>query len=83
MAKPRIYEGTWEELAAHADEFRAYPKLQVIVPPPPDDNGSRYQADLTPEQRIRMLDALADMNRDLPGLPDEAFDRLRLYEDVP
>jgi hypothetical protein len=30
-----------------------------------------------------MLDALAEMNRDLPGLPDEAFDREKLYEDVP
>jgi len=83
VAKPKIYEGTWEELTAHADEFRSYPKLQVIVPPAQDDNGSRYRADLTPEQRIQMLDALVDMNRNLPGLPDEAFDRVTLYEDVP
>jgi hypothetical protein len=28
-----------------------------------------------------MLDTLAEMNRDLPGLPDEAFDRESLYEE--
>jgi hypothetical protein len=33
MAQPRVIEGTWDELAAHAEELRAYPKLTLIVPP--------------------------------------------------
>ena len=82
MPTPGVYEGTWEELAVHAAEFRAYPKLQLIVPLPQEGNDSRYREDLTPEERIQMLDALAEMNRDLPGLPDEAFDRVKLNEDV-
>jgi hypothetical protein len=83
-AKPVVYEGTWEELAAHAEEFRTYPKLRLIVPPPQEaETSSRYRADLTPQERIRMLDDLAEMNRNLPGLPEEAFDREKLYEDVP
>ena len=34
MARAKIFEGTWEELTAHADEFRMVPKLTLIVPEP-------------------------------------------------
>jgi len=81
MVKPIVYEGTWRELAAHAVELDPHKKLQLIVLP--QDDESHYRADLTPEERIQMLDALAEMNRNLPGLPDDAFDREKLYEDVP
>jgi len=36
---------------------------------------------LTPEEIIRGLDELAEMNRDLPLLPPEAFERENIYED--
>jgi hypothetical protein len=81
MATAKIFEGTWEELTAHADEFRRYPKLTLIVPEPSVQATSRYRADLTPEERIRMLDALAERNRHIPALPEEAFDRESLYAD--
>jgi hypothetical protein len=32
MAQPKVYEGTWEELSTHAEEFRNVPKLTLIVP---------------------------------------------------
>ena len=32
MSQSRVYEGTWEELSTHAEEFRDYPKLTLIVP---------------------------------------------------
>src|SRR5438270_9764657 len=32
MAQPKMYEGTWEELAAHAEELRRYPKLRLVIP---------------------------------------------------
>ena len=35
----------------------------------------------TPEEFARALRELADMNKDLPALPDEAFDRESIYED--
>ena len=81
MAQAKIFEGTWEDLIAHADEFRMYPKLTLIVPEPSSQPASRYRADLTPEERIRMLDALAERNRRIPALPEEAFDRESLYAD--
>ena len=38
---------------------------------------------LTPQEVIRGLDALAEMNRGLPVLPPEAFERESLYRDLP
>ncbi len=81
MAQAKIFEGTWEELTAHANEFRGYPKLTLIAPEPSAQAANHYQAEITPEQRIRMLDALAERNRNLPALPEEAFDRENLYAD--
>jgi hypothetical protein len=34
---------------------------------------------LTAEERIKAMDALAERNRGLPVLPDEAFDRDNIY----
>ncbi len=81
MAQAKIYEGTWEELEAHADEFRTHPKLTLIVPESGTQATSRYRADLTPAERIQQMDAFAETNRGLPTLPDEAFDRENLYGD--
>lgn len=80
MALPRIIQGTWEELKAHEDEFRNLPNLTLIVPPG-EEHRDRYRADLTPEERIRMLDSLAKRNRRRPTLPASAFDRESLYAD--
>ena len=81
MAQAKIFEGTWEELSIHADEFRRYPKLTVIAQEPETHSVSHYRADLTPEERIRLMDAFAKQNRGLPHLPDEAFDRENLYRE--
>lgn len=35
----------------------------------------------TPEERARALDEIAEMNRDLPALPAEAYRRENLYEE--
>ena len=60
MAQAKIFEGTWEELLGRADEFRAVPKLTLIVPEAEASVTSRYRSDLTPAERIRRLDALAE-----------------------
>jgi hypothetical protein len=36
---------------------------------------------LTAEDRIKAMDAIAEQNRGLPMLPEEAFDRENIYED--
>jgi hypothetical protein len=37
--------------------------------------------ELSPEERIKAMDAFAEKNRGLPHLPDEAFDRENLYDE--
>ena len=37
MAHSKVYEGTWEELSTHAEEFRHLPKLTLIVPAPAEN----------------------------------------------
>jgi hypothetical protein len=81
MAQSRVYEGTWAELADHADEFKEIPGLRLIVPRSESGSTGRYRDDLTPDQRIELLDALAERNRDIPALPNSAFDREALYAD--
>ena len=81
MTQAKIFEGTWEELAVHADEFRTASKLTLIVLEQDVPCTSRYRADLSPKERIQMLDALAERNRHIPALPAEAFDRESLYAD--
>lgn len=81
MAQAKIFEGTWEELLVRADEFRRFPKLTLLIPQPDRLVTSQYRADLTAEERIRMLDALAERNRHVPALPAEAFERESLYAD--
>jgi len=81
MAQSKIYEGTWAELSTHADEFKEISGLKLIVPQEESRSPGRYRADLTPADRIRLLDALAERNRHIPPLPDAAFERDSLYAD--
>jgi hypothetical protein len=82
MAQARIYEGTWEEISAHAAELRSYPKLTLIAREEAGaQSATRYRPGLSPEERIRQMDAFAESNRGLPTLPDEAFNRESLYGD--
>lgn len=79
---PRVLQGTWEEIAAHADELRRQQRLFLIVPAeedPPATGGVR--PGLSPQERIARLNALAEQNRDLPVLPPEAFERESLYDE--
>ncbi|MCW3055788.1 MAG: hypothetical protein JWN14_4958 [Chthonomonadales bacterium] len=32
MAKRKVYEGTWAEISAHAEELQRYTKLTLIIP---------------------------------------------------
>ena len=78
-----VLEGTWEEIARHAEEL-AGRRLRVTVlkeapTAPADPNHSFFTS--SPEERERTLDEHACRFKDLPGLPHEAFDRETLYDD--
>ncbi len=81
MSQSRIFEGTWAELSAHSDEFKDIAGLTLIVPQSESQPSNRFRPDLSPQDRIRMLDALAERNRHIPALPDAAFERESLYAD--
>jgi hypothetical protein len=84
MLNPKVFEGTWDELASHADELRRYPKLTLTVSTSIQPaQVIRYRADLKPEERIKAMDALAENNKRLPYVTDEAFDRENLYDERP
>ncbi len=54
MAKRKVYEGTWEELATHADELRGCSKLTLIVS---DEADARND---TADTSINLAEALKD-----------------------
>jgi hypothetical protein len=82
MKSPTVLEGTWEEINRdHAAELTGRHVRLIVIP---DDKGSEQEDNFfraTPEERSAALDALAEMNRGLPILPPEAFDRENLYEE--
>ena len=78
MAQAQIYTGSWEELSVYAAAFHGRKDLTLIVP---DSSPAEKKQEMTPEEKIRALDALAEKNRHYPALPSEAFDRENLYEE--
>ena len=67
--KTSVIEGTWDELATHAEELRRYPKLTLIVPDVEETAHPVNQG---------MLDALreiAERQRDRPTTSPENTDR--------
>jgi hypothetical protein len=83
MTQAQVIEGTWEEIKRKTDELArqfAGKRLKLILLTEESDKilGAH---DTTPEEKIRVLDVLAEKNRDLPILPPEAFERESLYDD--
>ncbi len=87
MARPRTYENTFE-YEGTAQELERYlqqqePEQRFRLTRVADQHsikGVKYPS-LSVEERIKMMDALAEQNRDLPILPPEAFDREKLQEE--
>lgn len=73
-----VLETHWrgEGLTAEESTRRSFADLRAALA---EAAHSRYRADMTPEERVRALDAIAEMNRGVPPLPSEAFDRENLY----
>jgi len=83
MTRARVIEGTWEEIKRQTDELaRRFPGKRlklILLTEEAEPLPAAHEA--TPEEKIRLLDALAEKNRELPVLPPEAFERESLYED--
>jgi hypothetical protein len=83
MTRAQVIEGTWEEIREQTDKLArqfAGKHLKLILLTE-DSEQMPVAYDATPEEKIRVLDVLAEKNRDLPVLPPEAFERESLYQD--
>ena len=84
MEQPQIYTGSWEELNAHAADFRGRRNLTLIVPA--EEAGTAetkepFYLTATPEEFQKAFDALSQRHENSPILPPEAFDRENLYDE--
>ncbi len=81
MAQAKIFEGTWDQLTAISEEFPSGAKLTLTVLTQPAFESGREQNDLSPQEKIRLLDELAVKNRCIPALPKTTYERENLYSD--
>lgn len=80
MAQSQVIEGTPQEIADHLKRFSGNARLRLIIPPESEEGVAPPNLHhATPEERARALDEIAEMNRDLPALPDEACRRENLH----
>src|SRR4030095_14180062 len=68
MTHPEVFEGTWEELAAHAEAFKGR-KLRLIVLPVAAETTTRGTAGLRLREAAARLFAEADCIERAPGTP--------------
>ena len=68
MAHPEVFEGTWEELAAHAETFKGR-KLRLIVLPVAAETTARGTDELRLREAAARLCAEADDIERAPGTP--------------
>ncbi len=81
MPQAKIFEGTWQELTSHAEEFQDFPTLSLYVSIENTTPLTSNDTILSPQQRIKILDELADRNRHIPAPTAEAYNRENLYSD--
>jgi hypothetical protein len=68
MAHPEVFEGTWEELAAHAEAFKGR-KLRLIVLPVAAETPACGTDELRLREAAAWLLAEADGTERAPGTP--------------
>ena len=68
MAHPEVFEGTWEEIAAHAETFKGR-KLRLIVLPVAAETTARGTDELRLREAAAPLFAEADCIERAPGTP--------------
>jgi hypothetical protein len=73
-------EGTWEEVAQHAPELSGKRvRLTVLPAHLPHVDRDHFYFRSTPEEFRKALEEIAQQYRQVPPLPDEAFDRESIY----
>ena len=77
MTQAQTFTGTGEELQSILSRHLNEKNMMLIIQA--DEAIRKPQAKLTPQQFAAALAELQEMNRDLPALPDEAFDRENIY----
>ncbi len=81
MKWPQVIEGNLTEIQAYLKGLNGNTRLTLIIPGEGEQESPKNFYHATPEERARALDEIAEMNRDLPALPEEAFRRENLYEE--
>ena len=71
-----VYEGTWDQLMTHSEELKIYGNLTLIAHTPLKIE-HKFKS---PQDRIAAMEAFAETNRNLPILPDSAWDRDSIYD---
>ena len=71
--KSSVIEGTWDELATHADELRRYPKLTLIVPEPAEET---QPAPVPNQKMLDILQEIAERQKRRPHTSPVDTDRL-------
>jgi len=78
----QVIEGTPDELREYLSQLDGNLRLTLLIPAGSElEETPENLRKSTPEERSRALDEIAEMNRDLPALPPEAFSRETLYEE--
>jgi hypothetical protein len=82
MTQPQVIEGTPKEIQNHLKTLNDKMRLTLIVPAESEQEETpKNLHHATPQERARALDEIADMNKDVPVLPPEAYNRESLYEE--
>ncbi len=82
MTQPQVIEGTPTEIQDHLKGLNGNTRLTLIVPADGEQQETpKNLHHATPEERARALDEIAAMNKDVPVLPPEAYNRESLYEE--
>lgn len=82
MTQPQVIKGTPQEIQDYLQGLEGNTRLTLIIPAEGEQEETpKNLHHATPEERARALDEIAEMNRNLPVLPPEAFRRENLYED--
>ena len=69
MAYPEVFEGTWEELAAHAEAFKGRKLRLIVLPGAAETTASSGTDELRLREAAARLFAEADGIERAPGTP--------------
>ncbi len=83
MTPPQLVVGSPQEILERLKLIDPDARVTLVIPGQIEDEetSSTSGSRMTRLQRAKALDQIADMNRDLPALPDEAYRRENLYDE--